>query len=116
VFFTPPNFALQVLTFPLTNADESQFAGSTGTSSLVILSAHYDSKAPFGSTRAPGGNDDGSGVVLLLEIARAINIHKINFKSNVQLVFFSGEELGLLGSAAYARECFACLEYMPDGY
>lgn len=38
----------------------------------VIISAHYDSRGSFGRTRAPGGDDDGSGTTSLLAIARAI--------------------------------------------
>ncbi|KAG8770594.1 hypothetical protein FRC15_004003 [Serendipita sp. 397] len=68
----------------------------------VILSAHYDSRGSFGSTRAPGGDDDGSGVVHLLAIARAIYRRKVTFPIDVELVAFAGEEQGLLGSYAYA--------------
>lgn len=38
----------------------------------VIFSAHYDSRGSFGSTRAPGGDDDGSGTTQLLGIAQSI--------------------------------------------
>ncbi|KDQ06328.1 hypothetical protein BOTBODRAFT_39668 [Botryobasidium botryosum FD-172 SS1] len=72
--------------------------------SLVVLSAHYDSRGSFGSTRAPGGDDDGSGVIHLLAIARSIFENKVTFKSNVELIAFAGEEQGLLGSRAYAKE------------
>jgi Zn-dependent M28 family amino/carboxypeptidase len=73
--------------------------------SLVLLSAHYDSRGSFGSTRAPGANDDGSGVVSILAIARAIVEHGIRFiEHEVELVAFAGEEQGLRGSDAYARK------------
>ena len=68
------------------------------------MSAHYDSRGSFGSTRAPGGDDDGSGTTALLAIARTIARKGVTFRKNVQLVAFSGEEQGLLGSKAYARE------------
>ncbi|KAH8115109.1 Zn-dependent exopeptidase [Phellopilus nigrolimitatus] len=74
------------------------------TSALVLLSAHYDSRGSFGSTRAPGGDDDGSGTTSILSIARAIGRTGTTFKSNVELCLFAGEEQGLLGSKAYARE------------
>lgn len=70
----------------------------------MLLSAHYDSRGSFGSTRAPGANDDGSGVTHLLAIARAIKANGIKFKSHVELVAFAGEEQGLYGSNAYASQ------------
>ncbi|KAG6832175.1 hypothetical protein H0H92_004906 [Tricholoma furcatifolium] len=74
------------------------------TSATVLFSAHYDSRGSFGSLRAPGADDDGSGTVALLSIARTIKRKGIKFHSNVELVAFAGEEQGLLGSKAYARE------------
>jgi Zn-dependent M28 family amino/carboxypeptidase len=56
------------------------------------------------STRAPGGNDDGSGVSALLAIAKAIERKSVKFGVNVELVAFAGEEQGLLGSRAYASQ------------
>ncbi|CCM00960.1 uncharacterized protein FIBRA_03008 [Fibroporia radiculosa] len=52
----------------------------------------------------PGGDDDGSGTTALLGIARSIARKGVTFRKNVQLCAFSGEEQGLLGSRAYARE------------
>lgn len=54
----------------------------------MIVSAHYDSRGSFGSTRAPGGDDDGSGVAAILGIAHVIARKHIAFKSNVELVAF----------------------------
>jgi Zn-dependent M28 family amino/carboxypeptidase len=54
--------------------------------------------------QAPGGNDDGSGTIALLGIARAVASTGLKFRSNVELVAFAGEEQGLYGSKAYARE------------
>jgi len=62
------------------------------TTGTVIIGGHYDSRGSFGSTRAPGGNDDGSGVTALLAIAHTIARRRIAFKSNVELVAFAGEE------------------------
>ncbi|TFK54887.1 Zn-dependent exopeptidase [Heliocybe sulcata] len=81
-----------------------RYPSTVNTTATVLLSAHYDSRGSFGSTRAPGGDDDGSGTISLLSIARTIKRKGITFKSNVELVAFAGEEQGLLGSRAYARE------------
>lgn len=74
-----------------------------GHNGTAILSAHYDSRGSFGSLRAPGGDDDGSGTTALLAIARSIYKHGVTFASPVQLCLFAGEEQGLLGSKAHAR-------------
>jgi len=97
----------------------------------VILGAHYDSRGSFGrcvgfalnemgltesfsdSTRAPGGDDDGSGTSALLAIARAIERKSVKFGVNVELVAFAGEEQGLLGSRAYASQF--CIPFCAFG-
>ncbi|KAG0707243.1 hypothetical protein DFH29DRAFT_1066453 [Suillus ampliporus] len=81
-----------------------KYAASEDTTATVLISGHYDSRGSFGSQRAPGGNDDGSGTIALLGIARAIANTGVKFRSNVELVAFAGEEQGLYGSKAYARE------------
>ena len=70
----------------------------------VILSAHYDSRGSWGMTRAPGGDDDGSGTGHLLAVAEAIGSQSVEFEKSVTLAFFAGEEQGLIGSNAYAGE------------
>ena len=47
----------------------------------------------------PGLNDDGSGVAALLAIATALQGTRP--RATVRLAFWSGEELGLLGSSHY---------------
>ncbi|KAF4619656.1 hypothetical protein D9613_005003 [Agrocybe pediades] len=81
-----------------------RYASIKDTNSTVLISGHYDSRGSFGSTRAPGGDDDGSGTTGVLSIARTIARKGVKFHCNVELAFFAGEEQGLLGSAAYARE------------
>jgi len=68
------------------------------------VSAHYDSRGSFGSLRAPGGDDDGSGTVHVLAIARVIKEKRVAFKNHLELVLFAGEEQGLVGSRAYSHE------------
>lgn len=88
------------------NCSGSKYAANNPLSAneTVVLSGHYDSRGSFGSTRAPGGDDDGSGTVAVLGIARTIARRRLSFRKNVELCFFAGEEQGLLGSRAYARK------------
>ncbi|SPO28192.1 related to aminopeptidase [Ustilago trichophora] len=87
-----PNIVCHVPASPATKEDEG----------AVIVSAHYDSRGTFGSTTAPGGDDDGSGTAALLAIARALGSSAISPSSPIQLIAFSGEEQGLVGSQHYA--------------
>ncbi|VDB87359.1 unnamed protein product [Peniophora sp. CBMAI 1063] len=81
-----------------------RYPGTTNTTATVILGAHYDSRGSFGSPRAPGADDNGSGTVGVLSIARLIASKGIAFESNVELALFAGEEQGLLGSKHYAKQ------------
>ena len=73
---------------------------------VTIVGAHEDSINLNNPTsgRAPGADDDGSGTVNLMEVFRALVA--ANYKPNtpVEFHFYSGEEGGLLGSQAIARD------------
>jgi hypothetical protein len=73
---------------------------------IILLCAHYDTilMANFEDidSRAPGANDNASGVSALLEIARIMFSVKTEY--TIQFVFFSGEEQGLWGSKHYAKK------------
>ncbi|MCY1139346.1 M20/M25/M40 family metallo-hydrolase [Actinoplanes sp. Pm04-4] len=64
---------------------------------VVMVSAHYDTVIG-----APGANDDGSGTVLCLELARALR----RLPANAQLRFalWGSEEQGLIGSRYYVAQ------------
>lgn len=63
---------------------------------IVEVGAHYDT-AP----RSPGADDNASGVVALLELARLLAQRPR--ERTVRLVFFGAEERGLKGSTLHAR-------------
>jgi hypothetical protein len=70
----------------------------------VVVTAHYDSRASDvmdARTDAPGAVDDGSGVAMVLELARALAREKPAV--SVYLVAVAGEEQGLVGSTHLAR-------------
>jgi hypothetical protein len=71
----------------------------------VLISAHYDSRMEDinqSNARAPGADDNASGVAAVLELARVLS--KVDLKDNIQFVLFSGEEQGQWGSSAYVRQ------------
>lgn len=52
---------------------------------------------------APGADDDGSGTVLSMELARVFAESGINFDATLVFMTVAGEEQGLLGAAAHAK-------------
>ena len=63
---------------------------------VVILGAHLDAW-----DMGDGALDNGTGVLAVLAAARAIVMTGVRPRRTVRVVFFAGEELGLLGSQAY---------------
>ena len=63
---------------------------------VLLVGAHLDSVVA-----GPGVNDNGTGVATLLEIARVLRSEAPRL--TVRFAFWGAEELGLIGSSAYAR-------------
>lgn len=84
----------------------------------VVIGSHYDhvgmggpgSLAPGTIAVHNGADDNGSGTVMMMELARRLS--EADWKNHRRIVFmaFSGEEKGLLGSKHYAREPRFALE------
>ena len=66
--------------------------------STIMLTAHYDHLGRLGSkTFFPGGNDNASGVAMMLSLAKKFK-QKPMRNTNILVVSFAGEEIGLFGS------------------
>ena len=94
--------------------------GTVDADRFVVISSHYDSIAARrgpGTPRAddegprtaqevepvaPGVSDNASGVAAVLELARIMSQYE--FDKSVAFIAFSAEEVGLLGSQAYAAK------------
>lgn len=75
---------------------------------VVIVGAHIDSRVTDvmnATADAPGANDDGSGVALVLEAARLLS--KRRFDATIVYAIFSGEEQGLWGGELLADTAHA---------
>ena len=89
----------------------------------IYVSGHYDTAArlvnppesagPSGGAGmhwnitdnpAPGANDDGSGTVLTMELARVFAESGIEFDATLVFIAFAGEEEGLVGAALHAEK------------
>lgn len=86
----------------------AQLTGSVYPDSVNILGAHYDSIVSLGDpfTKAPGANDNGSGIAAMIEIARVMKTKGYTPDNSIQFVAFAAEEVGLFGSADYAAKLF----------
>ncbi|MFY0603582.1 MAG: M28 family peptidase [Flavobacteriaceae bacterium] len=69
--------------------------GNTYPNRYVIIDGHYD------TINGTGTNDNGSGTVLLLELARLFK--DIETEYSIKFIHFSGEEDGLIGSNYYVN-------------
>lgn len=69
--------------------------GSVYPNTFLIIDAHYD------TINGPGTNDNGSGTVLLMELARLLK--DIDTEYSIKFIHFSGEEYGLIGSNYYVN-------------
>jgi len=83
------------------------------TDEYVILGAHYDhlGRGTFDSLAPsqigqihPGADDNASGTAGLLEVARILAPLKGQLERGILFASFAGEELGLLGSAAWVQD------------
>jgi Zn-dependent M28 family amino/carboxypeptidase len=71
---------------------------------IIIICAHYDcimEDLQDHNSRAPGANDNASGVSAILEMARMLINETLSY--TIQFVLFSGEEQGLHGSVHYSK-------------
>ena len=72
---------------------------------IYVIGGHIDSISQNPSVLAPGAEDNGSGSAGVLAAAAALVGEQ--FESTIELVLFSGEELGLWGSQAYVNDAIA---------
>lgn len=70
----------------------------------MIIAAHHDT-VPL----SPGADDNGSGLILLMAIAKYYEV--ANSKYNIMLISFDFEEIGLVGSEFFAANIH---NYFPD--
>jgi len=80
------------------------------TDTCLVYCTHYDHLGMMGSKMYPGANDNGSGVAMVLNLAKHYKkAKKKPFYTQVFLLF-SGEEAGLLGSQHYVEHPLFPLE------
>jgi hypothetical protein len=85
----------------------ARIPGKKDPGTVLIYCAHYDSHPAGLATvgRAPGVDDNATGVAVLLEGARILAGKPVN--NSMELVFFSNEEQDHKGSKAYVKDLTA---------
>lgn len=85
--------------------------GLDSSESALIVGAHYDAILSAGAnpliTKAPGANDNASGVAGVIELARVFSKNQIAPVNSIEFIAFACEELGLYGSKDYADKAVA---------
>jgi hypothetical protein len=82
--------------------------GDGSSDEIIVLGAHLDhvgldpNADLMTMTLRPGADDNASGSAALLEVAQALAPHKP--KHDILFLWFTGEELGLLGSRKYCED------------
>ena len=77
---------------------------------VIIVSAHYDHVGARDGEIWNGADDNGSGTCGLLALAEALRRYG-PMRRSVALIWVSGEEKGLLGSAAWTKK-----PTLPEGF
>lgn len=77
----------------------AEIRGREKPDNFVLLGAHLDSW-----DLGTGALDDGCNAAMLIDAARVIHATGTVPRRSVRFVLFTGEEQGMLGSAAYARD------------
>ena len=77
----------------------AEIRGTDKADEIVMLGAHLDSWE-----MGTGALDNGANCALVIEVARAIRAAGIRPRRTLRFALWNGEEQGLLGSWAYARD------------
>jgi carboxypeptidase Q len=80
----------------------AELPGADKADEIVMLGAHFDSWHA-----GTGATDNAAGSAVIMEAMRILKTSGLKLRRTVRLALWSGEEEGLLGSAAYMRDHFA---------
>lgn len=78
--------------------------GTTNPDEIVVIGGHLDSIAGGKLAKAPGADDDASGVASLAEVARTLIQSGYKPQRTIEFMAYAAEEEGLLGSADIAKD------------
>jgi carboxypeptidase Q len=79
----------------------AELPGTDKADEVVMLGAHFDSWHS-----GTGATDNASGSAAMMEAIRILNATGLKMRRTVRLALWTGEEQGLLGARAYAKQHF----------
>jgi len=79
-----------------------EIPGTDKATELVMVGAHFDSWHT-----GTGATDNAAGSAVMMEVMRILKASGLKLRRTVRIALWSGEEQGLLGSRAYAKDHFA---------
>jgi carboxypeptidase Q len=82
-----------------------EIPGTDKADEVVMLGGHLDSWHS-----ATGATDNAAGSAMMMEAARIIQALGLKPRRTIRVALWSGEEQGLLGSAAYVKQHFGTFE------
>ncbi len=80
----------------------AEIPGTDRADEIVMLGAHFDSWHA-----GTGATDNAAGSAAMMEAMRLLKTTGLRMRRTVRLALWTGEEQGLLGSAAYVKQHFA---------
>lgn len=82
--------------------------GAENPEEIVVLGGHLDSIGRAGggaeTARAPGADDNASGIAVLTEVARILGESGLRPRRTISVMGYAAEEVGLRGSREIARQ------------
>ena len=96
--FTHPSYAQKSVILTINGSDNA--------SEVVVLGAHLDSINGSGTsetTKAPGADDDASGIASMTEALRAMLAAGYHPRRTIKMIGYAAEEVGLRGSQEIAQ-------------
>ena len=104
----------------------AEIKGTDEPEKFLVVMAHLDTYCVDALDCSPGADDNGSGIAVLLEIARMLQ--GVSLQKSVLFCIFSNEEPGSIGSRSFVRDArksglqiieainFDVLGYNPKGF
>jgi len=69
----------------------------------IVIGGHMDTLSSSWELK-PGADDDGSGSMTVMEVARTLIASGMHFKKPIYIIWYSAEELGLIGSGYVVKD------------
>jgi Iap family predicted aminopeptidase len=97
--------------FPVNNV-VAYLQGQEFADSFIVITAHYDHLGKMGPAIFPGGNDNASGIAMMLDLAKNIKNNSFRPRYSILFIALASEETGMNGSTFFAENPMVDLKKM----